>query len=320
MSLDFKNHPFSVVHCNNQPSDETNNFISDETYHNLDSFSISNYLHKDSNNNNEYSDTSSNSFNFMNRTIPLDDLRFIFIKTKNSFDEMEDDIVNVVENERQNITKKDIFKIKVLLQRGRKREVKEEKRKNNRIHRKNDIDNLLIKIQAHFLNFLINLTNDTLKAKFGKDTSYNFKKIPYCIKKNVKYDFFHKLKNSSIKDILQLEISKKFKTFDKDINKETFNNIYGSSNCLDDFLKMKYTEAFIFYYSNIKAPLHKITFKDKEIILSSKTKSFYYLLKKNDMIKKDLIIIVNKVYFNRTIYSFDKDSFAERKSKIGLKE
>ena len=320
MSLDFTNYPFFVIHYNNQSPDEKSNFISDATYHNLDSFSISNYLHKDSNNNNEYSDTSSNSFNFRNRTISLNDLSFIFIKTKNSIDETEEDIVNVEENERQNIAKKDIFKIKRLLQRGRKRKVKEEKRKNNRIHRKNDIDNLLIKIQAHFLNFLINLTNDILKAEFGKDTSYNFKKIPYYIKKNVKYDFFHKLKNSSIEDILQMEISKKFKTFDKDINKETFNNIYGSSNWLDDFLKMKYTEAFIFYYSNIKAPLHKITFKDKEIILSSKTKSFYYLLKKNDMIKKDLIIIVNKVYFNRTIYSFDKDSFAERKSKIGLKE
>jgi hypothetical protein len=253
----------------------------------------------------------------MNKTIPLDDLRFIFIKTKNSFDEMEEDIVNVVENERQNITKKDIFKIKVLQQRGRKREVKEEKRKNNRIHRKNDIDNLLIKIQAHFLNFLIHLTNDILKVEFGKDTSFNFKNLPYCIKKKVQYDYFHKLKNSSIKDILQMEISKKFKTFKKDVNKETFNTIYGRSNWSDDFLNMKYIDAFKLYYS---ASSHKITFKDKEIILSNKTKSFYYLLKKNDMIKNDLIIIANKIYFNRNVYCFDKSSFVANKNEIELNE
>ena len=315
MSLDNIKHPFLIIN-NNQSSDEINNCISNEPYRNLDSFSISNNIYM--NNNSEYSDDTNNSFNLMNRVIPLDDLCLIFIKTKNSDDEMKKEIDNVIENERKNITKKDIFQIKVFLQRGKKRrEVKEEKRKNNRIHRKDDIDNLLIKIQAHFLNFLIHLTNDILKVEFGKDTSFNFKNLPYCIKKKVQYDYFHKLKNSSIKDILQMEISKKFKTFKKDVNKETFNTIYGRSNWLDDFLNMKYIDAFKLYYS---ASSHKITFKDKEIILSNKTKSFYYLLKKNDMIKNDLIIIANKIYFNRNVYCFDKSSFVANKNEIELNE
>ena len=308
MSLDNIKLPFLIIN-NNQSSGEISNCISNEPYLNLDSFSISNNIYM--NNNSEYSDDTNNSFNLMNRVIPLDDLCLIFIKTKNSDDEMKKEIDNVIENERKNITKKDIFQIKVFLQRGKKRrEIKEEKRKNNRIHRKDDIDNLLIKIQAHFLNFLIHLTNDILKVEFGKDTSFNFKNLPYCIKKKVQYDYFHKLKNSSIKDILQMEISKKFKTFKKDVNKETFNTIYGRSNWLDDFLNMKYIDAFKLYYS---ASSHKITFKDKEIILSNKTKSFYYLLKKNDMIKNDLIFIANKIYFNRNVYCFDKSSFVANK-------
>ena len=315
MSLDNIKHPFLIIN-NNQSSDEISNFISNESYRNLDSFSISNNIYM--NNNSEYLDDTNNSFNLMNRVIPLDDLCLIFKKTKNFDDEMKKEIDNVIENERQNITKKDIFQIKVFLQRGKKRtEVKEEKRKNNRIHRKDDIDNLLIKIQAHFLNFLINLTNDILKVEFGKYTSFNFKNLPYCIKKKVQYDYFHKLKNSSIKDILQMEISTKYKTFKKDVNKETFNTIYGRSNWLDDFLNMKYIDAFKLYYS---APSHKITFKDKEIILSNKTKSFYYLLKKNDMIKNDLIIIANKIYFNRNVYCFDKGSFVANKNEIELNE
>lgn len=49
-------------------------------------------------------------------------------------------------------------------------------------HAANDVDNILVKIQTDFLNFIINISNDTLFTEFGKN-QYNFKKISYAIKK-----------------------------------------------------------------------------------------------------------------------------------------
>ena len=48
---------------------------------------------------------------------------------------------------------------------------------------------------------------------------------------------------------------------------------------LDKLFEMNYLELFKYYYNNGK-PLNKIVFENKGIILSSKTKSFYYLLEK----------------------------------------
>ena len=60
---------------------------------------------------------------------------------------------------------------------------------------------------------------------------------------------------------------------------------------------MNYLELFKYYY-NKKEPLTKKMFKGKEIILSSKTKSFYYLLEKNKDLRTNLINTVNSIYFN----------------------
>ena len=62
---------------------------------------------------------------------------------------------------------------------------------------------------------------------------------------------------------------------------------------------MNYMDLFILYYNQGK-PLHKITFKNKDIILSSKTKSFCCLLqkKRNQNLQKNLIDTVGMVYLN----------------------
>ena len=58
-----------------------------------------------------------------------------------------------------------------------------------------------------------------------------------------------------------------------------------------------YLKLFSIYYNKLK-PLKKVTFKDKVIYLSSNTKSFYYLLKKNKEIKDIIISTAKDAYFN----------------------
>ena len=60
---------------------------------------------------------------------------------------------------------------------------------------------------------------------------------------------------------------------------------------------MNYLKLFDYYY-NKEEPLYKIIFENKEILLSSKTKSFYYLLEKNQDLKQEIIDTAKLVYFN----------------------
>ena len=73
---------------------------------------------------------------------------------------------------------------------------------------------------------------------------------------------------------------------------------------IESFAKKKeqwlknYLELFYIYYNN-ERPLEKIMFRNEEIILSKKTKSFYYLLEKgkNKDLKQELITTAKIVYF-----------------------
>lgn len=75
-------------------------------------------------------------------------------------------------------------------------------------HGNKDFDNIHRKIQVHFLTFLINFCNDALSTEFG-NTLPTFKQINKKSKITVKYEHSKGLKNSTIKDILDLEISTK---------------------------------------------------------------------------------------------------------------
>ena len=301
----------SGPYTNHAPEKNTNlfhtNLFQTTTDHNLDSISNDYGINQDSFHNEYLLNTS----NGKEMSIPLDYFFDTFkIKINNPFG--EDIIIDRIDY-------KKYFRITTTKKRGRKSKSKKKGEK-KKIHSKKDLDNLLTKIQAHFLNFLINLSNDVLKTEFGEDTSYNFKKLPYETKKKVQYEYFHWIKNNTtIKDILQMKISEKFKTFDKDANKETLIKIYGQSSWLDNFFNMRYIEAFKLYCKDIETPLVKIEFEN-QVIKLTKTESIYYLLKKYDDLKWDLINTINNAYFNRKGNIIGKGSFDVIKNEIDLNE
>ena len=297
------------------PPEENTNLFQTTTDQNSDSISSDYDINRDSCNN-EYLDTSNEKEMF----IPLDYFYKIFkIKKNNPYG--EDFIIDRTDH-------KKYFKTTKKTKRGRKSKSKKKGEK-KKIHSKKDLDNLLTKIQAHFLNFLINLSNDALKTAFGEDTSYNFKKLPYETKKKVQNEYFHWIKNNTtIKDILQMKISEKFKTFDKDANYKTLKEIYllnkagfsgGKLNWLVKFFNMTYIDAFKLYCKDIEAPLVKIEFEN-QVIKLTKTESIYYLLKKYDDLKWDLINTINNAYFNRKGNIIGKGSFDVIKNEIDLNE
>ena len=182
----------------------------------------------------------------------------------------------------------DIFRVNAVNRRGRKRS------RINTIRK----DNMIIKIQVHFLNFVIYFCNDALKTEF-KHSLYSFKKINYRNSSSINSNYIFKLKNSKIKDILNFEISKKYISFDKFENKKLLEKIIPSSEWLNHLFEMNYLDLFKSYYNKEK-PLNKIYFENKLIVFSPNTKSFYFLLEKYKVkdFKQDIIDTAKRYYLN----------------------
>jgi len=89
------------------------------------------------------------------------------------------------------------------------------------VHGNDTFDNLERKIQVHFLIFVINFCNNALKTEY-RHFRYTFKQINYKAKTTINQGFTSFLKQSSIKDLLNLEISTKYKRDNK------FENIFYS--------------------------------------------------------------------------------------------
>jgi hypothetical protein len=194
------------------------------------------------------------------------------------------------ENEIYNDVSNDVLKNK----RGRKNKLKTTK-KSRKTHSNKSFDNLLRKIQVHFLTFLIGFVNDILKKDLNYSHKFSFKQIKTEIKNNVKYENVSNLKEMTVGDILQKDISKKYKRYNKCYNREIFEKIKRKSNWFDELFKMKYLELFNYYY-NEGFPKKIFFYKKSEIILSPKTKSFYYLIEEYKDLRQDLIKTVKEVY------------------------
>ena len=185
-----------------------------------------------------------------------------------------------------------LFKIEKNKKRGRK------SMKKKKFHLKSDFDNVLTKIQIHFLNFLINISNDVLKATLTKN-NLHFKHINYNFKKKITYEHIKYLKTVPIKVLLEKDISSKYRKYSKDFNSKILQQVIPSSKWLEEFFNMKYLSLFRIYYNNCK-PLKQINFNGKNINLSLNTKSFFNLLKKNriKLMRAKIISTAQDAYFD----------------------
>ena len=185
-------------------------------------------------------------------------------------------------------------RIDINKKRGRAPQNKDKKK----FHNNTQEDNLLTKIQTHFFTFVIDFCNDALRNEYNVFNGY-FKNINHESKSTINYNYTTQLKNSNIKDLLKMDISKKYKKCQKSYNRELLKTIEDSSPSLSELFEMSYLELFKFYY-NKGNPLDKIVYKNKKINLSNgtKSKSFSNLIDKNKHkhLENYLIDITEKVY------------------------
>ena len=212
------------------------------------------------------------------------------------------------ENEESKVV---LFKTKKHKKRGRKKSLntflnfKKTKRKT---HCKTDDDNVRIKIQVHFLTFVINITNDVIDSYFqAKKNGIYFRQINYFDKKNITLSHISRLKDCSIKDILQkIKITPKCRKQGEDYNKNICDYylklIEGdeSLNWINDFFNMNYLDLFERYYYTYEKK-SDFVIRDRKINYSTKTKPFYDLLEKNrnDEIIQECFEKISKQYLYR---------------------
>ena len=176
--------------------------------------------------------------------------------------------------------------------RGRKRKLNN---KSCRIHSGGDEDNLLRKIQVHFLSFIINFVNDVIKTFIKDKNPPLFKNLDYQIKKSIKRSFFNDLKTKKISEILQLRVTPKMKVHDEKVNKRIYSSICSSYPFMSNFLEENYLSLFKEYYYNKNK---NFIVNGNTIQISSKTKNFNDLLMKNNVYKNKLKNVALKNYIN----------------------
>ena len=166
---------------------------------------------------------------------------------------------------------------------------------NKRKHSAGDDDNILRKIQVHFLSFITNYTNDVVSTFYKDKTIPRFKNLDYKIKKTVNHRFVENLKSKKIGDILQLKVSPKMKANDESVNKNIYNIIWEKCPIIHDYLGQNYVSLFKQYYYNN----NKIFEVNGTIIkLSVKTKTFIDLIDKNYKYKEKMKFVSINYFLN----------------------
>lgn len=225
------------------------------------------------------------SFNFdinkNNIDFPLMNNIFVKDKTKNESN-------NKSKNKSKNETP--IF---MTIFRNKKRGRPNKSNKKRKEHCSSSSDNIIRKIQTHFLSFLIFFINDAIQSYF-KEQKFKFLNLSHKKKSKVSFEYLNKLKNSTIEDIINMmNISDKYKC-DKDTNKNNL-KILNQITFFEKLFKIKFLVLFYYYY-NDKRPIKEISLFNEKIELSEKTKTFYDLLQKNESLKKDIIEITDAFY------------------------
>ena len=184
------------------------------------------------------------------------------------------------------------FKIE---QKGIKRGRLTNKRKKE--HSSSDMDNIIRKIQIHFLTFIISFLNDSVK-EYYKEQEITFLNFSHKEKSKVTFDYLNEMKNLTIGDLLiKMHISPKYKRCKEiNINQNNLKQLEQNS-FFENLFKIKYLDLFSVYYNN-QQPLKELKINEIKIKLSPKTMSFSALLQKDEKLKHDIIDVAKKFYLN----------------------
>ena len=181
-------------------------------------------------------------------------------------------------------------------------EVKNDKKNDKFISKKKggkkSSNDIKVKAQKHFLNFIVDFFNDIIEKYYGFKNY--FLKFDISQKSNVNDEYIENLKQLTIEQIFtKFDVSNQYK---KNIDNYNINlklSLIKQNDSINKLLNMNYIDLFIIYYNENK-PLKQYLINDKIIILT-KTKSFYYLIQKNKKYEEDLKRLIKIDYLDKIL-------------------
>ena len=214
-----------------------------------------------------------------------------FLKNENTFefskDEAQEKEKNDLKNNNSNSLQKKLS--------GRKR--KNSLDNNGKFHNKSQNDNILRKINVHFLNFIIDFINEVLCKCDIKTKNINdkFYEINGKYKKIINKTNFNFISNQTISQILTLENNNKY--INKNQNRELLDKIKNSNNeILNKILSKKYIDIFkeVFYINK-----KEIFYEGLVLNLPKTFDDFLINVKANDdtVYKMRIEEVIKKYYF-----------------------
>ena len=170
-------------------------------------------------------------------------------------------------------------------------------------HDRNKVDNLIRKIQVHYISFIRSFLNEITKyLNFDK----KFLKISYKIKKDVHKNKLKEIKQKTLGDIISSDISSKYLKNDKSYKKLIAKDL-SKNELLKNILSQNYLTFFrkVYYKSNKRINLKLFGSEDKEINLSDNVEMFKDFLKKKDFDSSHILklkLCVAKYFYPKLIF------------------
>ena len=188
------------------------------------------------------------------------------------------------------------------------KKIKREKKIFEEERRKYDPDNILLKVEVSFSNFIVVFLN-FMVLKFSKNKGDKFVKISPKFKKNLTEENFAKNIEKTLAEIISQDISKKFKNYKSDHNKILCEEIQKDEK-MKNILAQNYLKLFqeVYYPSNRKINLKSLFDIDEVIYLPENITMFKDKFKPNPLFTafyiKKIQNIVNEKYFGGKLKFF----------------
>jgi hypothetical protein len=265
-------------------------------------------------NNNDYELIEGNNDLYQNQ-LSLDSFRDVSLKVEEDKKNIDKEIqkkepdnnkkqIFLTEEKKSSVNDSIEFEFSLKKKRGRKIN-NDSNQKNSKIHDKFSSDNLLRKIQVHYLSFIRNFLNDILKYLNYKE---RFFKLDYKFTKIVNKKFVKELKIKTIGEIIRNIISDKYRKYESNKNKEIY-EIVKKNEVLNNILSENYLKLFKKVYFKSKKKLNLKEYGlDIDIILSKDVKMYEDLLKKdkdgNKEYEKELNKCAIRNFMPNSIFTF----------------
>ena len=185
---------------------------------------------------------------------------------------IDNEIEIVVNNSDEIVNKKNSY-------RGRKRK---KNKSEGKIHSKFESDNMFLKVNGHYINFITDYVNTILDILDCED---KFLPINYKDKISIDIKYFSELKNSNIGEILKKDISPRYSIQSKDNNKNSFENLINKNSIINKLLSENYLNLFknVYYKSERNINLNKYGINMNIKLAKNKVKMFKDLLEKKEI-------------------------------------